>query len=439
MISLRQRLLSTVGTVLVVIWLAVTVTSVLTTRDQARHLMDAQLARMAGALAAGVSGAGPAAPGARDAAGRYVVPVVYQVWSASGELLHGSPDAPVTPLRGDADGYGVAEAAGESWRYLTVRGAGGSVVHVASRVAERDALVGKAVEGALLPVFLALPLIMAGLWLSVGTCLNPLTALSTAIAARGVNNLDPVRVSGLPVEIRPLVAEVNAMLGRLEEAFGRFDRFAADAAHELRRPVTAIRSQAEAGLAGATAPERRHALEQILRTAEGCGALVEQILLLARLEGDAARVTDRQVELEAVARAVMTDVAPRALDKGLELSFQGEGPVRVLGNEELIRVLVRNLLDNAVRCTPAGGTVRLRVGRDAGGVHLWVEDTGPGIPARSRSQVLQRFCRLPEAVGEGYGIGLSIVERIAEVHRARVALEDGPQGKGLKVAVSFRA
>ncbi|MDZ7753912.1 MAG: ATP-binding protein [Gammaproteobacteria bacterium] len=440
MMSLRRQLLSTLGTIIVVIWLVVTVATVLATRQEVGRLLDARLAAVAHALSTATDEAEAAAGSElKGAANPGLVSLVYQVWSPSGRLLSASPDAPVTPLSGPTPGYGEAHVEGHGWRLLTASLQEGDVIHVAVRSADRDELMLAALGRALMPVFLALLFILAGLWFGIRTCLHPLARLSAEIATRDANNLEPLQVRRVPQEIRPLVAEVNSMLGRLEEAFGRFDRFAADAAHELRAPVTAIRNQAEAGLAVATEDERRHALKQILKVSKNCSELVEQVLLLARLEGDWNVMMDSELELEALSRDVMSDVAPKALVKGLDLSFRGHGPVYVRGNEELMRVLIRNLLDNAIRCTPAGGSVKLDISGDANGIHMFVEDTGPGIPAKKRSQVLQRFCRLPAAVGEGYGIGLSIVERIAEVHKGRVLLEDGSSGRGLKVGVCFRA
>lgn len=447
--SLRQRLLSTLGVILLGIWIMVALAVVLTTRHEMGLLADARLVQAARSLAAGQALADQARPPPvqEGVMARDVIPIVHQEWSPAGLLLAHSAGAPKVPLvdsglDGGADGgpgFGEVERAGTVWRYFRMQTAAGTTLLVASRESDREERMNAALWSALAPVLMALPLTALGLWSGVSICLRPLALLSDEIAKRDVGHLEPLGIRRVPAEIRPLVAELNSMLGRLDEAFSRFDRFAADAAHELRAPVTAIRAQAEAGLAGTCDDDRRDALEQVLRSADSCGMLVEQILLMARLETDDEVLLDGELELAELARDVMSDVAPKALVKGLDLSFDAEGPVYVYGNEELMRVLIRNLLDNAVRCTPAGGRVQLRLGRDAHGLRLHVEDTGPGIPSRERSQVLQRFCRLPDAVGVGYGIGLSIVERIATVHRARVLLEDGAGGKGLRVCVHFAA
>lgn len=440
MMSLRQRLLFTLGVILLGVWLLVTLAVVLTTRHEMGLLADAQLVQGARSLATipAVAGQPRSAPtqGAMEAR---LVPVIHQEWSATGRLLGHSAGAPETPLAEGAPGFGEVERAGIAWRYFSMRTAAGHTLVVASRGSDRRQRMLAALTTALAPMFMAVPLTAMGLWSGVSICLRPLALLSGEIAKRDVGHLEPLGVRGVPAEIRPLVAELNSMLGRLDEAFSRFDRFAADAAHELRAPVTAIRTQAEAGLAGAGDDERRQALEQVLRSADSCGLLVEQILLMARLETEDELLLNGELELAELARDVMRDMAPKALVKGLDLSFDARGPLYVYGNEELMRVLIRNLLENAIRCTPAGGRVQLRLGHDAGGLQLHVEDSGPGIPSRERSQVLQRFCRLPDAVGLGYGIGLSIVERIAKVHRARVLLQDGSEGKGLRVCIHFAA
>lgn len=437
MMSLRQRLLSTLGLILLTVWLAITLGVVQTTRHALGLQADAQLVQAAQSLAA-LPDPGRPLP-VQGVMARDVIPIIHQEWSPAGRLLGSSGGAPLLPLADGEPGFGTVERRGVAWRYFNTRNAAGNTLVVASRESERRERVADALQAALAPLFMALPLTALGLWGGVSICLRPFALLSREIAKRDVGHLEPLRVRQVPAEIRPLVGELNGMLGRLEEAFSRFDRFAADAAHELRGPVTAIRAQAEAGLAGAGDDERRHALEQVLRSADSCGLLVEQILLMARLETEEALLLNGELELAELARDVMSDLAPKALTKGLELSFDAREPVYVYGNEELMRVLIRNLLENAIRCTPAGGHVRLRLGRAAGGLQLHVEDTGPGIPSGDRSKVLQRFCRLPDAVGVGYGIGLSIVERIAKVHNAQVRLEDGSEGKGLRVCIHFAA
>ncbi len=450
MMSLRQRLLSTLGIILLTIWLAITLVVVQTTRHEMKLQADAQLVQAARSLVAGqglsdqgLSDEGLSAEGrllpVQGSMARDVIPIIHQEWSPAGRLLGSSAGAPLVPLADGGPGFGQVERMGMVWRYFSTQNATGNTLVVASREAERHERVLDALQAALAPLFMALPLTALGLWGGVSICLRPFALISSEIAKRDVGHLEPLGVRRVPAEIRPLVAELNAMLGRLDEAFSRFDRFAADAAHELRAPVTAIRAQAEAGLAGAGDDERRHALEQVLRSADSCGLLVEQILLMARLETEDALLLNGELDLAEVARDVMSDLAPKALMKGLELSFDAREAVYVYGNEELMRVLIRNLLENAIRCTPAGGHVRLRLGPAAGGLQLDVEDTGPGIPSRDRSRVLQRFCRLPDAVGVGYGIGLSIVERIAKVHNAQVLLEDGSEGKGLRVCIHFAA
>ncbi|MCB1864238.1 MAG: hypothetical protein KDG50_02325 [Chromatiales bacterium] len=427
--SLHHRLFSILGALAVIVWTVVLVIAAVMAGERERAHFDAELARLASSLAGGGLNA-EATPPEPD----------HPRLRVSVHRATGDPQARNGRIAFDCGPPGTPRDIsldGEPWRCQSVAGADGTVAAVASPIDLREARAADELAHSLWPIVLGLPLSIVALWLGIPVCLGPLNRVAREISARDADHLDPVQMLDTPREIRPLVAELNRLLSRLEEVFSRSSRFASDAAHELRAPVTAIRAQAEAGLAAATDAEQRQSLEQILGVANTCSGLVEQILVLARLEPEVLMDMGDEVDLQAAAQSVLGLIAPAAFAKDIELSYDESGPASVHGNAELVRVLLHNLLDNAIRCTPIGGDVRISIRADARSIGVSVEDTGPGIPAADRERVLQRFCQLPESVGAGYGIGLSIVERIAHAHDAHIALDDGPNGRGLRVSVRF--
>lgn len=221
---------------------------------------------------------------------------------------------------------------------------------------------------------------------------------------------------------------------RIQQSIENERRFTADAAHELRTPLAALATQAEVARRAQNAPEREHALDQLTVSARRAARLVDQLLTLARLEPESgpslSPVNLAQRVIESCA-----DCGPAALDKGIDLVLEVNRDVPVMGNDDLLRVLLRNLLDNAVRYTPAGGKVGVGVTANA----VVITDTGPGIPAAERERVFDRFYRLAGQEEEGSGLGLSIVRRITELHGARLELADGPGNLGLMASITFKA
>jgi signal transduction histidine kinase len=244
----------------------------------------------------------------------------------------------------------------------------------------------------------------------------------------------------LPEEIAPLVFELNRLLLRVDEAVSAQRAFIADAAHELRSPLTAVRLQLQLLDRAPDEPARLQARTALGAAIERAIHLIEQLLTLARQEPADARGALEPVALEAVAADAVTDMHALAITREIELALDAAGPAVVRGNREALRILVRNLVDNAVRYTPAGGRVRVRVSQDAGsapqGALLEVIDNGPGIPASERARVFDRFYRRAGAAQGGCGLGLAIVMAITERHDAQIALTEA-SGGGLRVAVAF--
>jgi two-component system, OmpR family, sensor kinase len=437
--SLRGRLLALLLGGFVIAWGTVAVTSYVDARHEINELFDAQLAESAQLLLAQV-GHEPdeiEVP-ERKLQHKYQRNLVFQVRDRHGTVVLRSAGAPRELLGAHRDGFSSQAARGKRWQVYTLTDdRRGVQVAVGERADVRADLARHIALGMLNPLLYALPGFALLIWFGVGRSLRPLDRLARAVESRAAENLSDVEEQGAPREVAPLVGSLNRLFARLREAFAKERRFTDDAAHELRTPLAAIKTHAQVALAARDEAGRQHALESIVHGADRAAHLADQLLTLARLDGDSASFGSMPIELRRVAAEVAAQLAPWALDKGVEVILE-EGPdTTVRGDAALLGVMLRNLLDNAIRYTPAGGTVRLRVASDAGRPVCEVEDTGPGIPADDRVRVLERFYRAPGTGEEGSGLGLSIVRRIAELHGARLDLDSGRDGRGLRVRVMF--
>lgn len=282
------------------------------------------------------------------------------------------------------------------------------------------------------PLIFGLPLLGLWVWLATRRGLAPLDAVAGQIAAREPDRLQALAPASAPSEVRPLVEAINGLFGRVGQAMEAERRFTADAAHELRTPLAGLAAQAQVALRARDEAERRHAIEQIAAGSRRAGRLVDQLLTLARLDPDHAAASE-PVRLDRLAEEVCAAHGTEAMEKNIALELDA-GVSTIAGNADMLRILLRNLVDNAIRYTPPGGRIMVSV---APGI-LTVTDTGPGIPAPERQRVFDRFRRLAGQETEGSGLGLSIVARIAERHGATVELGAGEAGQGLRVTVRFR-
>jgi two-component system, OmpR family, sensor kinase len=363
----------------------------------------------------------------------------FQVWRPDGTLAARTPSIPhQTLLPAYPLGFSDASFDGQRWRVLHVRDPDtGHDVLAAECYEDRSALTRHIVLRVLRPLLWALPVVVALLWLGIGKGLAPLGRLAREVSSRDPRALDAIPTQTVPREVLPLVEALNKLFQRLDAAFLQQRRFTADAAHELRTPLAGIKTQAEVALRATDASDRLRALEQVLGGVRRAVHLVEQLLVLARIDREATELVLSQPDLRRIAVSVLSEVTPYALKKGVEVELQGDALAPVRGSPDLLGMLLRNLVDNAVRYTPMGGQVFVIVRREGDAVVLSVEDNGPGIPAEERERVFARFYRLPGAAGEGSGLGLSIVQRIATLHGASVKLRDRDGGIGLGVEVRF--
>jgi len=360
---------------------------------------------------------------------------VIQIWDPFGARVYLS--RPGLPMINRATlGYADLTLQGERWRVYSLQTTDG-VIQVAQPWRVRERLAGEAALRVALPLLLLLPLMAAAVAWIVGRSLMPLERVTAEVQRRDVHGLAPIEVPSLPQEVAPLIAELNRLLARLGEAFHAQRAFVADAAHELRSPLTALRLQLQL-LARAPDEATREAARGKLGAAiERSIHLVEQLLTLARNEPESARSQMQQVALEEVARAGISDAHALAAARGTELSLDAPHRVTVSGDADALRILARNLIDNAVRYTPPNGCVQVRVAADPGkGAWFEVDDSGPGIPPAERARAFDRFYRRDGSPEGGSGLGLAIVEAIARRHGATVTLDESPL-RGLRVTVAF--
>ncbi|MFL6604402.1 MAG: ATP-binding protein [Steroidobacteraceae bacterium] len=365
---------------------------------------------------------------------------VVQVWTLDGVRVYLSRPHAVLPAI-TTIGFSTVVTSEGRWRVFGVQ-APTKVIQVAQpmRVRERQA-VDLALR-TLTPFVLLMPMLAIFIWFAVGHALEPLKRLTLLVKARKVTALDPLPDEHLPGEVQPLVGALNDLLGRLGAALERERGFMADAAHELRTPLTALHLQMGTLARATNETERTDAMEKLSAGVQRAIRLVEQLLSLARQE-PRAEVIRKRLRLDDLAREVVAEMVPLADARKIDLGISASQPAYVRGDPDALRTLVRNLVDNAVRYTPAGGRVDLSV-QDPGDPHkasagtvLRIVDTGPGIAADERQRVFDRFYRPPGTSPPGSGLGMAIVKAIADTHGAAISLDTGPNGEGLAVTISF--
>ena len=375
----------------------------------------------------------------------------YQVRDAGGEILSGgqllgaaTDEEHAAPgevrFRDDVAGAEPVRVAYMWVPGVDRTGAGAPLVQVSETLGKRNRLATEIVKGVILPQFVILPLAVLLIWLALARGIEPLHAVQQRIRRRSSGDLSPIDERHIPEEVAPLVRAINHLLARLDESIRAQKHFLADAAHQLKTPLAGLRTQAE--LAGREIEAGQHdpaalreSLRQIARSSQSAAHMVNQLLAMARAEHEENAARQGTVDLALLARDTVRDFVPRALDKQIDLGFEGPVPAgagaarsgpRILGSALLLRELVRNLVDNALLYTPSHGAVTVRVIDDPFGqvVVLQVEDSGPGIAAGERERVFRPFYRSLGTEVDGSGLGLAIVREIAIRHGAEVGLDD---------------
>lgn len=425
--SLRRRLLVLVLATIALVSGLQAATAWRAALRQADAMFDAQLQSVARMVEAGAWLEPGRAPG---------LDVQIQVWGPGGVQVLGSarlalPSAPVL-------GFSEVEVEGVPYRVYSLRTAT-HTIQIAQDLQARRARARSLAIDAAVPVAALAPLLMLAVGWLINLSLRPVERMRSQVAARPADDLSPLPEQGLPLEVLPLVRELNLLFDRVRAAFEAQQHFVADAAHELRSPLAAIRLQAQGLRRPQAEGERAAAVEQLNAAVERAITLAEQLLLLAREEGRGPGQASEPVDLNALVSEAIGQALPAARQRGIDLGLARGDAAGVRGDAESLRVLLRNLLENAIKYTPQAGQVDVSVYPQQGRVQLLVEDSGPGIPDAERERVFDRFYRSPQARAEvpGSGLGLALVRAIAQRHGATVRLERSPTLGGLLVRVDF--
>lgn len=379
--------------------------------------------------------------------------VYFHVLTGDGKLLAGDKEWPVQEFQPDADLMpGETYLRDQEFKGQDLRVAytflsegdtprnGWVMVEVAETTEKRSQLANKIVASVILPQFIIIPLAVMLVWFGLSRGLRPLTRLRKTIEAREPDDLSPIATRRVPEELEPLVEAFNEMLERMKRSVEAQQRFVADAAHQMRTPLTGLKTQAQFAMRESDPEALRHALRQIATGVDRAGRLVNQLLTLARTEGgELASETAQPLDLAQLLRETVEDWVMPALDKGIDLGYEAEGDATILGNAFLLRELMKNLIDNALRYTPSGGRVTCRVMGRYPTVMLEIEDDGIGISEEHAELVFERFYRVDDAATEGSGLGLAIVQEIAVQHGTRASLRPNPRGRGSVARVPFNA
>lgn len=372
----------------------------------------------------------------------------YRANGPDGEYITGDPDLPDPPPEAHEDRvtYYDAMFRNEPLRAVALRvpirpgsGKGVILIQVAERSALRDNFARQLMLRMMLPQAILVLLATLAVWFGVGIGLRALTAMRREIENRSHVDLSPIDDTGAPAEVQPLVRAMNGLLSRLSAALAAQQRFIADAAHQLRTPVAALKMQAELATRQVRDGEAVTTLQHLHTAADHAARLVGQLLTLARAEPGSHRSVMRQpVALTSLARDITREWVPRALTRSIDLGFDDTSATATISADPfLIHEMLNNLIDNAVQYTPAGGRVTVRIRQQDGGATLEVEDDGPGIPVDEREKVFERFYRMPGGAPEGCGLGLAIVREIVQSHQATVNVQSGAGGRGTRISVTF--
>jgi two-component system OmpR family sensor kinase len=433
--SLRARLL---GLLLLAIVLTAAAQSLVVyqqARAEADSIFDYHMQQMAQALRNGVTM--PTMPVLDDElAGSDDFDFVVQVWSADGARLFHSSAKGELPQRAVL-GFSEMRVAGAPYRVYSLQ-TRTQVIQVAQDMAPRREMARTLALRTVAPIVWMAPLLMLIAWWVVSASLRPVARVAQQVAKRQADDLSTLAEAGVPDEIAPLVHELNLLFARVREAFDAQRYFVADAAHELRSPLAALRLQVQGLQRARDEATRELALERLLAGIDRATRLVEQLLLLARQQASASSGEPAQpVPLVDLARAALVDAAALAQQRGIDLGLAQADAVAMLGHPDALRILLRNLLDNAIRYTPEGGRIDVSVQREGDALLLLVDDSGPGIAEADRARVLDRFYRVQGSPAGGSGLGLAIVHAIAQMHGASLTLSTAPGLGGLRVQLRF--
>jgi len=447
--SLQRRLLLYLLVCAPLVWGVALYFSISRARHEVNEMFDTELIRLArqvqstlGHSYPGTTAVLPPEPraGDQDAGDADVRDLAVAVWNREGKLMVADREGNQLRHLPQASGFVEEAIDGRTWRVYYLQSTDGQWLVAAGQGAyERDELVYGLTLTQVVPWLLVLPVLLAVMTWAVRRALSPMRELTSELRLRDASDLQPVPDEHAPAELKPLLGAMNGLFTRIEELLVRERRFTADAAHELRTPLAVLRAQWDV-VRGSTSPDEREQAERKLGAGlDRMGRLVTQMLSLSRIESGLTPALTTEIDWPSIVEQTMSDCLALAERRHIELACEwpprGQHPMPLLGDEHLITVLLRNLLDNAVRYAPTGTAVTLRIGRE----QLELENEGPSLSTEQLARMGERFYR-PDGQAElGSGLGVSIVRRIAQLHGLEVVFGQGVGGQGVKVLLQFDA
>jgi len=363
---------------------------------------------------------------------------MFQVWDRKGNLvLHSAQD--FLKLKDIPIGFSDQTLDNRDWRlYALSDNKMKFKVIVGETHITRTQLADDIARNNTYILLITYPIFGLLVWLIVSLALRSVTRVTGEISNRASTYLAPVNMSQIPIEIKPLVSELNKLFIRLKLAFERNERFAADAAHELRTPLAALKTQTQVAIKTENEIDRHSTLLKVVQSVDRCTHVVAQMLTLSRLGEEKALTETKSIDLHKLATDIIAYQVPYALEKNIEIELTSQGKENLIrGSDATLGILIRNVVDNAIRYTPPQGHIKIDILQTEHHVIFRVTDTGPGIPPELRERVFERFFRIPGTAASGSGLGLAIVRQIAELHQAQVFLNAGPDQVGLQIDIIF--
>tara|TARA_B100001093_G_C26843265_1_gene1021592 strand:- start:1176 stop:2534 length:1359 start_codon:yes stop_codon:yes gene_type:complete len=364
--------------------------------------------------------------------------IEFQIWDKNVLILH-SKNMPQSPLIAHKTGFSNIWENDQTWRVYTHKNQNSGITVVTAEHGDyRQHLENQLTRDSIFIMLATYPFLGILIWAIIGKGLRSLQSVTSELKHRDRNYLEPVDLKPLPTEVEPLIDELNSLFYRLKEAFNRHERFTSDAAHELRTPLAALSTQIQVALRADTPEARNKSLLKVLGGVNRCTHLIQQLLTLSRMAPEAGIQNPSPVKLSRQASDVAAMLAPEAITKNIDLELLApNSDATIIGNPTAINILIRNLVDNAIRYTPVDSFVKIDIKETSSNVILQVIDNGPGIPQNLRERVFERFYRMIGNKASGTGLGLGIVLQITKLHKATIELLEPKDHSGLEVKITF--
>lgn len=358
-----------------------------------------------------------------------------QIWDKSTTLIYSSDSSLSFPITTQS-GFSIITWKGEKWRILLEKGQ--ETIQIVQAMKLREKVIFSITTKFIFIMLIFLFFLGGWVLLVIKISFNPLNNVRKQIGERKASLLTPIYDKNVPEEIRPLIKELNSLLSRLDKALKKQKRFLADAAHELRTPITALDLQIQNARYATSEEERTLVIQKLKRGINRASAVINQLLAISRMESDFLENEVMSIDIEELISRVLLDYSMIAAEQNITITFQPQrGATLLQGNAKSLEVMLSSLLDNAIKYSPSKANIWIYTLRNTNGVTISIIDQGPGIPTEERKKVFERFYRYKGESVQGSGLGLSIVKDIADFHDATISLEDGFDGKGLKVSVFF--